>query len=137
MADLSRTAANVKPMSAGPVTLGKSGEALAHADPCYFDSDGKLKKCQADGTAAEANCRAIALTPASAADQDVVYMLPGGDVDVGATLTVGTTYAVSQTAGGICPIADLTAGDYSTILGTAITANKLAFRPVVSGVEKP
>jgi len=137
MADLSRTAANVKPMSAGPVSMGKSGEALTQADPAYFDTSGKLKKCQADGTAAEANCRAMILTPATAADQDVVYLLAGGDIDVGATLTVGTTYAVSQTAGGICPIADLTTSDYSTILGTATATNKLAFRPIVSGVEKP
>lgn len=137
MADLSRTAANVKPMSAGPVSMGKSGEALTQGDPAYFDTSGKLKKCQSDGTAAEANCRAMILTPATAADQDVVYMLPGGDIDVGATLTVSETYIVSQTAGAIAPIGDLAAGDYSTILGTATAANKLAFRPIASGVEKP
>jgi hypothetical protein len=137
MADLSRTAANVKPMSAGPVSMGKSGEALTQADPAYFDTSGKLKKCQSDGTAAEANCRAMILTPTTAADQDVVYLLAGGDIDVGATLAVGETYVVSRAAGAIAPIGDLLSSDYSTILGTATAANKLAFRPVVSGVEKP
>jgi hypothetical protein len=137
MADLSRTAANVKPMSAGPVSMGKSGGALSQADPAYFDTSGKLLRCQSDGTAAEANCRAMILTPATAADQDVVYMLAGGDIDVGATLAVGETYSVSRTAGAIAPIGDLLSSDYSTILGTATATNKLAFRPIVSGVEKP
>jgi hypothetical protein len=117
--------------------MGKSGEALAQADPAYFDTSGKLKKCQSDGTAAEANCRAMILTPTTAADQDVVYMLAGGDIDVGATLAVGETYIVSRTAGAIAPIGDLLSSDYSTVLGTATATNKLAFRPIVSGVEKP
>jgi hypothetical protein len=64
-------------------------------------------------------------------------MLAGGDIDVGATLAVGETYIVSRTAGAIAPIGDLLSSDYSTILGTATATNKLAFRPIVSGVEKP
>lgn len=137
MANLTRTAANVRLMSAGPISPGTSGEAITQGDPLYFDTAGKLKKCQADGTAAEADCKAIALSAASAADMDVAYFAPGADIDLGATLTVGETYVVSATAGAICPVGDLVSGDYVTILGIATAANKLPFRPRASGVEKP
>ncbi len=58
-------------------------------------------------------------------------------VNLGATLTVGTTYVVSATKGAIAPIADLTTLDYVTILGTASTTALLDFVVTSTGIVKP
>jgi len=134
MADLSQTAANVKLMSATQVTVGTAGEALTQGQPVYLSAS-KWYRCDANDTAAKAVAAGIVLTPA-ATDGIVVIAPNGASVDLGATLAIGTTYAVSATVGGICPIADITSGQYPTILGTATTAAKLPLSIIVGTVAK-
>ena len=134
MADLSQTAANVKLMSATQVTVGTAGEALTQGQPVYLSAS-KWYRCDANDTAAKAVCAGIVLTPA--ATDGVVVIAPNtASVDLGATLAIGTTYAVSATVGGVCPIADITSGQYPTILGTATTASKLPLSIIVGTVAK-
>lgn len=59
-----------------------------------------------------------------------------GTINLGATLQIGQVYVVSNTSGAICPYSDLTAGQYVTVLGVAITAALLYSPggPIVSGV---
>jgi hypothetical protein len=63
----------------------------------------------------------------------------GGYLTLGAAAapTVGIIYCVSATAGGIAPSADLTTGDYVTILGVGATTNRLAVDIFVSDQVKP
>jgi hypothetical protein len=134
MADLTQTAANVKLQGQSGVSVGQAGEALTQGQPIYLLA-GKWYRCDANDTAAKANCAAIALTPASS-NGYFVYALPGALIDVGATLAVGTLYSVSTTLGAIAPVSDLASTNYVTTLGIATAATTLAFNPQVSGIQK-
>lgn len=136
MADLSQTAANVGLSAAGGQSRHvQASEAITQGQPVYKASSGKYTRCDADAEAS-AQVAGIAMTPC-ATDEYFVMALPGSQVDLGATLTVGETYVVSTNVGAIAPIADLTTGDYTTILGTATAADQLDFNPYISGVAKP
>ena len=137
MADLSQTAANVGLTNDAGSQIDASkvyGEAVTQGNAVYLKtSDNKYWKADADA-AATASADGIALTPGAADEYGVVCT--EGYVDLGATLTVGETYVVSTTAGGIAPIADLGSGDYTTILGVATAADTLELNIYVSGVAK-
>lgn len=135
MADLSQTAANVKPMSAGTIAPAVGGEALTQGQPLY-QSGSKWYRCEANDGAEKANCQAIALT-SCAIDGVVIIARDGVDVDLGATLTVGETYVLSANVGAIAPIGDLASTHFVTTLGVATSENTLRFRPQPSGVQKP
>lgn len=138
MADLSQTAAEVTAKSnVGQIKIRQGGEAITQGNAVYLKpSDSKYYK--ADVTTSEETARAagIALTPCDGADDYFVLALPGTDVDLGATLTVGETYVVSV-SGAIAPIGDLASGDYVTTLGIALTASKLRIDINASGVQVP
>ncbi len=140
MANLSQTAANVAIGSRETRTnVVQAGEAVTQGMPVYLSTtDNKYYQSDANGSATSAQCDGIALT-AAATDGYFVIALPGNGskVDLGATLTVGQIYAVSATKGAICPVADLTTGDYPTILGPATTTALLAFDVIEAGVAKP
>jgi hypothetical protein len=136
MANLSQTAANVKAGSAATRTqLVQAGEAITQGQPCYLASDNKYYQCDANDTATKAQTKGIALT--GAATDGYFLIAIDGLVDVGATLAVGMVYVVSATKGAICPYADLTTGDFVTILGVATTTALLDLDINISGVQKP
>jgi len=136
MANLSQTAANV---AAGgnnvSFSLVQAGEAVTQGQPVY-QSSSTLKYLQTDAndTAAKADAKGIALTPA--ASDGYFLLAKGGPVNLGATLAIGTLYAVSATKGAICPVADLATSDYVTILGIATTTALIDLKISVSGVQK-
>lgn len=133
MADITQTAANVKINNKGPTKVETAGEAVTQGMPVYLDS-GKWYKAQA--TLAKHAATRIALT-AAATDGEFVSAMPGCELDLGATLVVGETYAVSaNAAGAIAPIGDLTTADVTNIIGIAETASSLPFRPYTAGVAK-
>jgi len=138
MADLSITAANV---SADDDAVSKqewtAGATITAGQAVYIDSSdsNKAKLAQSDGTEAEAEVKGIAMN--GAASGQPVIIATSGDIDLGATLTVGTIYVLSQTAGGIAPSADLTTGDYVSILGVADAADNLVIAISNSAVEVP
>ena len=49
-------------------------------------------------------------------------------------MTAGVAYYLSDTPGGICPVADLASGEYPTVLGIATSTTVLAFDPQAAGV---
>ena len=134
MADLSVTVTGVHPYSGGTVSSPvQAGEIITEGEPVYLKAaDSKYYACDAD-EAAKALAAGIAVSPAPAAD-DYFVMQTAGDIDLGATLTVGEIYCVSNTAGGIMPCGDLSTGEYVTILGIAETASKLAIGITASGI---
>ena len=62
-------------------------------------------------------------------------MQKAGDITIGATLTAGTAYYLSDTAGGICPLADVGEGEYVCMLGLAKSTSILALNIQFPGVS--
>lgn len=141
MADLSQTAANVAVGASTTVTRSvQAGESVTQGMPLYTSTDGKVYQCDANDTAAKSAVEYIALTPASTDGYCLVALpsdTPGRSlINLGATLAVGTVYAVSATKGAIAPIADITSTQYVTVIGIATTAALLDFQPSVSNTAK-
>jgi len=136
MANLTQTPGSVLLVS-GSVEHGTSGASITAGMPVYKDASdsNKIKIADANDTAAKAAAVGIALNGASAG-QPVAYQT-AGVINLGATLTVGTIYCVSDTAGSIMPHGDLSAGEYVSVLGTAITAANLQLKISNSGVQVP
>jgi hypothetical protein len=132
MADLSITVTGVHPYSTATVSRVQAGEALTEGQVVYLKADGTYWKCDANEEA-KAVAAGIVISPAPAAD-DYCVIQTAGDIDLGATLTVGEIYCVSDTAGGIMPCGDLSTGEYVTIVGIATAANKLAIDFVVGAI---
>ena len=124
MSDITITAANVVASADAKVRRGTAGAAITAGQALYLDAaDSKLKLADANGVAAAKSLAGVALH-AAATGQPVVYAYEG-DVNVGATLTVGEIYVLSATAGGIAPKADLASGHTVSILGVATSAGNL------------
>ena len=125
MADLTQTATAVHPHEGATVIVVQAGEgSIVPGEPLYRkSSDGKYYKAVNSG-AAEAAASVIAVGYAPAAD-NYISVLSSGDIDLGATLTVGERYFVSNTAGKIAPSADIGAGEWSTEVGKAEATDKL------------
>lgn len=134
MADLSITAANVVAGSNVKTKQGTAGESITAGKTVYRDpTDNKYKLADCDSaTAAVRKTTGIALHAAS--NNQPLLVLTEGPITIGATLTPGVAYYLSPTAGGICPVADLSAGDYPTIIGLAISTTVLDVKLHESGV---
>lgn len=134
MSDLSITAANVLAGTAARKVNGTAGATITAGKVLYEDpADKKLKLADCDSaTAAARSPIGIALHGASNG-QPLTY-LSEGPVTIGATLTAGTTYYLSQTAGGICPLADLATGAYPVIIGIATSTTVLEVALLEAGL---
>lgn len=133
MTDLSITAANVVKGANAVTEQGISGATITAGQVVYRDAaDLKYKLADCDSaTAAVRAPRGIALNTAS--DGQPLQILKEGSITIGATLTAGTTYYLSATAGGIAPLADLGSGDYPTIIGIATSTSVLKVNLTESG----
>lgn len=126
MADITVTAANVVAGSNAVKESALAGETVAAGKALYISSTTK-KFMLADSNSATAEARKathIALNSASL-NQPLVG-LRGGDVTIGATLVAGSAYYLSDTPGGICPVADVGAGEYVCMLGLAKSTSVLS-----------
>lgn len=134
MADISITAANVVPSSAATTERGTAGETITAGKAVYKSSTTK-KWMLADNNSATAEAKVadgIALTGSS--NNQPIVVLTAGDVTIGATLTAGTAYYLSDTAGGICPLADLASGESVCLLGLAKSTTVLTVDIQAPGV---
>lgn len=135
MVDLVITAANVKSYTGATTKPVKAGGTITAGQPVYKDTaTGKYLASDADAASGRTP-EGIALNGASL-DQPLVIQLKG-DIDLGVALTVGKVYVMSDTVGGIMPVEDLETGDYVTVLGVAVAANKLRMGIIASGVAVP
>lgn len=137
MADLSITAANVlSSANAAPVKSYNYGATITAGQIVYLDSNNKWQLTDADASSAGNNANSIvgvALVggannqPGVVATRDV-YFTPG------ATLTNGIAYYASRNAGALCPVADVGAGNYATVIGIARSTTILNLNPTPSGI---
>jgi hypothetical protein len=132
MANLSITAASVQVASTVRLSRGVAGATIAAGDALYIDTSDSNKLKLAIATSAAAAVFAGIATHAALSGQPVQY-IPAGAITIGATLAIGTVYVVSATAGKICPVADLVAGNYLTIIGMPSTTSILQVYPKASG----
>lgn len=132
--DLSLTAANVVAGSGSTVVAGTAGAAVTAGQVVYRDAATGTWKLADDNsaTAAARTPEGIALN--GAASGQPLSVLRAGPVTIGATLTAGVAYYLSDTPGGICPVADLASGEYPTIIGIATSTTVLDVKIHASGV---
>jgi hypothetical protein len=127
------TPADVVRDSSAATVDGTAGASVMAGSPVYKDTadDDNYKPCDAT-TAETAEADGIALHAAE--DQQPLRVLKYGELDLGAVMTQGEIYVVSQNAGKIMPAADLVAGDYVTVVGVAISSETLQVKIIASGV---
>lgn len=132
MADISITAASVIKGADAYTEQGTAGATVTAGQPVYLDStDGKFKLSDNNATGKK-TVRGIALHGAS--DGQPLMIQRGGDITIGATLTAGSRYYLSATAGGIMPEADLASGMDVVLLGLAKSTSVLAIDIQAPGV---
>ncbi len=134
MADISITAANVVKGSGASSEEGTAGATITAGQVVYLDSaDSKYKLADSNSATVAARSPAgIALNGASNGQPLEVHKK--GPITIGGTLTAGVAYYLSDTPGGIAPVADVGSGEYSTFLGMATSASVLNVDIMESGV---
>ncbi len=134
MADISITAANVVAGSTASITRGTAGVTITAGQVVYLDSTtGKWALADTDSaTAAVRAAHGIALN--GAALNQPVAVATAGPVTIGATIAAGVAYYLSGTPGGICPVADVEAGDYPCVIGMGASTTVLNVGIVFPGV---
>ena len=135
MADISVTATSVVPGTAAGDTVqeGLAGATITAGQPLYKDStDGDRLKPAIITSAATAAC--VGIATCNCADEQRCTYQTQGNLTFNAVLTKGSSYYVSNNAGGISPFADLGSGDFVTYLGTATSTTVLAIQAHKSGI---
>lgn len=134
MADLSITVANIIAQAGAITDVGAFGATVTAGQILYKDtSDASLKLADNNSATAAARSPVGMALNGGAAGQPCKY-LKEGDVAMGAILTPGTVYYLSDTPGGICPVADLASGEYPTVIGIARSSSVLRVKFIESGV---
>lgn len=134
MVDLTITPASVIIASHANIMRGKSG-ATVTAGQLVYKSSTNASMLLADNNSATAEARrpiGVALHGASTG-QPLAYA-PEGDVTIGATMTAGVAYYLSDTPGGLCTVADLATGEYPCVIGMAISTTVLRINIQTAGV---
>ncbi len=138
MADLSVTPSAVVAANGVPTKTGVAGAAIAAGEVVYLDTVTTGKWQLADSDAASAEVRGqtanVGIALNSAAANQPIVVQTGGQVTLGSVLTAGQALYLSDTPGKICPLADVTGGDYYVLLGLATSATVLALDVQYSGV---
>lgn len=130
MADLTITAASVIKGTGAQTATGTAGATITAGQPLYADSAdldfqgiAKLKLADANVSLALATCVGVSLH-AALAGQPLTYQF-AGILAIGATVALDMPYAVSTTAGLICPVGDLTTGNWLSVIGRATSTTAL------------
>ena len=135
MVDITITAANVVPGNTAKIERGTAGATITAGQVVYLDSatTGKWQLADTDSaTAAVRAAHGVALN--SASDGQPISVCTEGPVTIGATIAAGVAYYLSGTPGGICPVADVAAGDYPCLIGMGASTTVLNVGIVYPGV---
>jgi hypothetical protein len=135
MTDIAITAANVVISGTGQGRAsGTAGEAIAAGKTVYLDPTTHKWQLADSNSATVAARTAQGVAANTAALNQPVNVLTSGDVTIGATLTPNIAYYLSDTPGGICPIADVGTGEYLCLIGLAKSATVLSIGIEATGV---
>jgi len=138
MADITITPSAVIAGAGAQTKTGTAGATIAAGDVVYLDTTTTGKWQLADADAATAAARGVTgntgIALNGAADGQPLVVAVSGAVTLGAVLTAGQAVYLSDTAGKMCPLADVTGGDYYTLLGLAASTSVLNLDIQYSGV---
>lgn len=134
MADLTITAASVLQGAGATIKHVTSGATVTAGKTVVRDpASGKWVLADSNhATAALRTPGGIALNGAS--DGQPLTVLTAGPVTLGAVLTAGVPVYQSDTAGGICPVADVGSGERSVLIGMPTSTSVLNVAIADSGV---
>jgi hypothetical protein len=125
MANLAITAGSVVAGTDAETQSGSFGEAVTAGQAVYKSSTNK-KWMLADSNSVTPEARhAIGIALNGGSTDQPAKVLTSGDVTIGATLTPGTAYYLSDTPGALCPVADVGTGEYVCLIGLAKSATVL------------
>lgn len=132
MADLTGITA-VRPTANTTLRTVQYGATIAIGQ-AIVRSGSKYVLADANASATLAAAEGIAMTPG--VDNGFGVIAEAGSVLlIGTTMTVGETFLVSPTPGGIMPNPDRASGAFVTILGTAATATQLNLAVQATGIQ--
>lgn len=134
MSDLSITAASVISGANAVVQRGSAGGTVTAGQTVYLDPTTKKWSLADSNSATVAQRQAGGIALHGASLNQPIAVQTSGDITIGATLTAGSPYYLSATAGAIMPAADLTTGDYVCLLGLAKSTTVLALDIQFPGV---
>lgn len=133
MVDLVVTATSVAAGGNARTINGTAGATITAGQAVYLDTTTNTYKL-ADTDSATAAVRSpagIALN--GAASGQPVAVQTSGKITIGATTVVGAPYYLSGTAGGVCPYADVAAGDYPVFLGIGTSTTQILLNITEAG----
>jgi hypothetical protein len=135
MADITITAANVVAADNAVKESALAGETITAGKAVYKAASKKWMLADSNSaTAAAKTATGIALNGASL--NQPLTVAKSGDITIGATLTAGATYFLSDTPGGICPDADVGAGENVCQIGVAKSTSILSVKIFSPGVSR-
>jgi hypothetical protein len=126
MANLTVTPANVLAGSNANIDRTAAfGEAVTAGQAVYKSSTtGKWMLADSNSVTPEAR-QAIGIALNGGALNQPAAVQKSGDIAIGAAVTAGSAYYLSDTPGAICPDADVGAGEYVCLLGLASSTTNL------------
>lgn len=133
MADITITAASVAAgTNANIDRSGLSGATITAGQVVYFSTTTSRWLLADNNGSGTRTPTGIALH--AAASGQPLAVQKSGDITIGATLTAGLAYYLSATAGGICPVADVTSGMDVAIIGVGKSTTVMQMIMAVPGV---
>lgn len=135
MGDVAITAGNVRKGANAKTRTVRYGGTITAGQVVYEDTADSNDVKAADCTTSAATAKVAGIALNGGADgQPGEIVTYDDDFTPGGTLTAGTVYVLSA-AGAICPVADVLANDYITVLGVAKSTSKMILDPMISGVK--
>lgn len=127
------TVGTVTPQPNAQKKTGKAGATITQGQAIYRDpADGLIKLADSNGASADIRAAIGIALHGAVSGQPLTYQY-GGDINIGG-LIQGLVYCLSETPGGIQPAADLASGEYTTVLGVAISTSRMKMGIINSGV---
>lgn len=114
-----------------------AGESVTQGQVVYFKTaDGEYYLADANGAGDEDEfARGLVISPGG--DGVPIIIATGGEVNIGATVSVGVAYYVGNTPGSIVPYSDLTSGSKVTLVGVGSASGRLRLHFWASEVAVP
>ena len=134
MANLAITATSVVSQDNASVQQGSLGEAVTAGQAVYRSSTTQLWMLADSNSVTPEARRAIGIALNGGSTGQPVNVQTAGKITIGATLTAGTDYYLSDTPGAICPRADVGSGEYVCLLGLASSTTVLDINVQFPGV---
>ena|SRR6476469_3863005 len=125
MANLAITATSVVSQDNASVQQGSLGEAVTAGQAVYRSSTTQLWMLADSNSVTPEARHAIGIALNGGSTGQPVNVQTAGKITIGATLTAGTDYYLSDTPGAICPRADVGSGEYVCLLGLASSTTVL------------